>query len=166
MIEEIEIKTLRVGHFVVEIVQQQGSYNLNSAGYIKNTETIKNLTDKGVKTVNIDRSLSKLVSADKKLSNNLPRTPSVLVEMGKAKALFNESKELQKKMFADAQQGRALSLDPVIELTNKTIDAIFENPNALACVINIRNKDQYLLEHSVSVSVLITIFARFFKYFT
>jgi hypothetical protein len=82
MIEEIEIKTLRVGHFVVEIVQQQGSYNLNSAGYIKNTETIKNLTDKGVKTVNIDRSLSKLVSADKKLSNNLPRTPSVLVEMG------------------------------------------------------------------------------------
>ena len=161
MIEEIKIKTLRVGHFVVEIVQQQGSYNLNSAGYIKSTDTIKNLTNKGVETVNIDSSLTKPASADKKSNNNRSKKPSVIVEMDKAKALFNESKELQKKMFADAQQGLALSLDPVIELTNKTIDAIFENPNALACVINIRNKDQYLLEHSVSVSVLITIFARF-----
>ncbi|MBA6364675.1 HD-GYP domain-containing protein, partial [Colwellia sp. BRX8-8] len=52
---------------------------------------------------------------------------------------------------------------PVIEITNKTIDTVFKNADALACVINIRKKDEYLLEHSVSVSVLMTIFARFLK---
>jgi HD-GYP domain-containing protein (c-di-GMP phosphodiesterase class II) len=161
MIEEIKIETLRVGHFVVEIVQQQGKYNLNSAGYIKHTDNIKNLSQKGVISVNIDNSLTKTITCDKKSSATKAQKPTMIVEIGKAKALFNESKALQKKMFADAQQGKALSLDPVVEVTNKTIDAIFDNASALACVINIRKKDEYLLEHSVSVSVLITIFARF-----
>ena len=48
-------------------------------------------------------------------------------------------------------------------MTDESIDIIFNNPDALTCVLNLRNKDEYLLEHSVSVSVLITIFAFFLK---
>jgi len=46
-------------------------------------------------------------------------------------------------------------------VTNKSIDAIFNSPDSLACMLNIRDKDEYLLEHSVAVSVYITIFARY-----
>ena len=54
-----------------------------------------------------------------------------------------------------------VDLSPVIEVTNKSIDAIFNNSDSLACMINIREKDEYLLEHSVAVSVYITIFAHY-----
>ena len=51
----------------------------------------------------------------------------------------------------------------VQKITDESIDIIFKNPDALACVLNIRIKDEYLLEHSVAVSILITIFGRFLK---
>jgi HD-GYP domain-containing protein (c-di-GMP phosphodiesterase class II) len=63
-------------------------------------------------------------------------------------------------VFEDAFLGKALDLAPVVEITDKTIEAIFKNPDALACIINIRAKDEYLLEHSVSVAILMTIFSR------
>lgn len=164
MIEEIEISKLCVGHYVVEITKQQGKYNLNQAGHIKNSNVIQNLVAKGVESVIIDKSKTLPVEKLSPPTNNALNKSSVIVEIDKAKELFNESKMLQKKLFSDALHGRELSLAPVLAVTNKTIDAIFENSDALACVINIRKKDEYLLEHSVSVSILITIFARFLNF--
>jgi HD-GYP domain-containing protein (c-di-GMP phosphodiesterase class II) len=171
MIVEIKISELAKGHFVVDIVKQRGSYNLTGAGHIKSTKVIDNLRNKGVESLLIDNNKTLTFDADghvigvnehdtvKTKSNNSP----IILEITKAKKLFNESKNIQRQVFADAQQGRELNLTPVIEITNKTIDTVFKNADALACVINIRKKDEYLLEHSVSVSVLMTIFARFLK---
>jgi len=171
MIVEIKISELVKGHFVVDIVKQRGTFNLTNAGHIKNTKVIDNLRIKGVESILIDT--SKTLTFDEqghvigateeaspnKESNNSP----IILEITKAKQLFNESKNIQRQVFSDAQHGRELNLTPVIEITNKTIDTVFKNADALACVINIRQKDEYLLEHSVSVSVLMTIFARFLK---
>jgi HD-GYP domain-containing protein (c-di-GMP phosphodiesterase class II) len=170
MIVEIKISALLKGHFVVDIAKQQGAYNLTNPGHIKNTKVIDNLRSKGVESLLIDTSKTLTFDAgDNIIGNNKTGTESVskksliILEITKAKKLFNESKEIQRQIFADAQYGRALNLTPVIEITNQTIDTVFKNPDALACVINIRKKDEYLLEHSVSVSVLMTIFARFLK---
>ena len=51
----------------------------------------------------------------------------------------------------------------MIDVTNKSVDAIFNSPDSLACMVNIREKDEYLLEHSVAVSVYMTIFAHHLK---
>ena len=170
MIIEIKISELIKGHFVVDIAKQQGSYNLTSPGHIKSTNIINNLLSKGVESLLIDDNktltfdITGNIITNKKLDTKpLKNTSSVLLEITKAKTLFNEAKNIQRKIFADAQQGRELNLTPVIEITNKTIDTVFKNADALACVINIRQKDEYLLEHSVSVSVLMTIFASFLK---
>jgi HD-GYP domain-containing protein (c-di-GMP phosphodiesterase class II) len=170
MIVEIKISELLKGHFVVDIAQQQGTYNLSSPGHIKNTNVIGNLRNKGVEILLIDDSKTLTFDSEGHIigNENLKTKPSksispVLLEITKAKELFNESKNIQRQIFADAQQGRELNLTPVIEITNQTIDTVFKNADALACVINIRKKDEYLLEHSVSVSVLMTIFARFLK---
>lgn len=56
--------------------------------------------------------------------------------------------------------GKDINLTSVKEITNRATDAIFKNQDALACILNIRIKDEYLLEHSVSVSILMTIFAK------
>ena len=57
--------------------------------------------------------------------------------------------------------GNLVDLSPVAELTDQMIELIFDNSDALACIINIRKKDDYLLEHSISVSILISILANY-----
>jgi len=80
-----------------------------------------------------------------------------------AKKTFDAAKHAQSKILLDIKQGRAVDPEPIKELTNQSIETIFENPDALTCILNIRNKDEYLLEHSVSVSILISIFSRYLK---
>ncbi len=163
MIVEIDISDLVVGHYVLEIVKQKSHYSLSSAGLIKNEAVIQHLIKKGVESVLIDKSKSKLPVDEPSVEPATQSHGPVILEVRKAKEIFDQSKEIQKKVFDDALHGKSLDLTPIVEITNQTIDEIFKNADALACVINIRNKDEYLLEHSVSVSVLMTIFARFLK---
>mgnify|MGYP000049773546 CR=1 FL=1 len=164
MIEEVDISELTIGHYVVDIVRQKGTYSLTQSGHIKNHAVIQNLIAKGVESLLIDTAKTLTDSNDSTNSEpeNAPHSPAIL-EINKAKKLFHESKVIQRQVFEDAQLGRELNLSPIIDVTNKTIETIFRNPNALTCVINIRKKDEYLLEHSVSVSVLMSIFARYLK---
>ncbi|WP_206485166.1 HD-GYP domain-containing protein [Thalassotalea sp. G2M2-11] len=163
MIVELEISKLKVGHYVVDIVNQSSNFSLSQPGHVKTDAVIQHLINKGVKTVLIDK--SKTLFPNKKAATPPQRTDnaSVVFNVQKAKQIFSESKEIQKKVFADAQEGLALDVEPIIDITDQTINEIFKNSDALACVINLRNKDEYLLEHSVSVSILMTIFARYLK---
>jgi len=161
MIVSVHISELKVGHFVVSIDEQQGVLKLTNAAHIKSIKVINNLKNKGVSTVLIDTDKTLTPKNELIPSPQTTKKQTVLANLKVAKDLFHQSKNIQKKLFADAQHGLPLDIDPVKDITDRTISTIFENSDALACVINIRNKDEYLLEHSVSVSVLMTIFARF-----
>ncbi|MCJ8318960.1 MAG: HD-GYP domain-containing protein [Colwellia sp.] len=174
MIVEKKIEELLMGHYVIAIVKQTGTFTLNSAGHIKKQAIIDHFKNKGVLSVSIDTSktLQETPSKATLLANKAPEefiasvpvpAPPSILEVTRAKELFNHSKSIQQQIFNDAFNGKALDLEPVKNITNKTIEAIFNNPDALACVINIRIKDEYLLEHSVSVSILMSIFARHLK---
>jgi len=160
MIEEVKISELVVGYYVVDIATQQNNYSLSAPGVIKNKDVINNLENKGVTSVLVDKSKTVLSEA-----NSAPRKDrqTIAKEVKEAKAIFDQSKTIQKKVFADALAGCDLDLAPVIEATNKTVDAVFNSPDSLACVVNIREKDEYLLEHSVAVCVYMSIFARHLK---
>jgi len=154
---EIDISELKVGHYVVKIAKQLGNFNLASAGHIKSEKVINNIKSKQVLSVLIDE--SKTINTS---SANDPKT-KISAEVKQAKAIFDESKNIQKSLFSQALSGADLDLTPVIGVCNKSIDAIFNNPDSLACIVNIREKDEYLLEHSVAVSVYITLFARYLE---
>ena len=157
MIIKVSINDLKKGHFVVDIVEQQGTYNLARAGHIKSNDIILGLQAKGVNSVLIDTTKT----IDEALKTNLPeqleKSGPLILEVAKAKNIFKQSKQIQQQILLDAQQNRPIDLAPIIEVTNHIITAIFKNPDALVCVINIRDKSQYLLEHSVSVLSLIHI---------
>ncbi|MCW8833379.1 MAG: HD-GYP domain-containing protein [Colwellia sp.] len=155
MIVEVNITELKVGHYVEKIGKQRGSFNLTASGHIKSNNVINNLKSKNIFTVFIDKSKSIEIP-----DSNNPRA-KIIAEIKQAKAIFNESKNIQQSLFSQALSGANIELSPVIEVCNKSIDAIFNNPDSLACIVNIREKDQYLLEHSVAVSVYITLFARY-----
>lgn len=156
MLKEKTINELNVGDFVVEIASQVGSYTLTASGHIKNEAVINNLKRKQVHSVIVDTSKAKSISK--------PSKKQIIAEQVKqAKEIFNQSKSIQKKLFNDALTGATIELGPVVDVTNKSIDAIIESPDSLACMVNIRAKDEYLLEHSVAVSVYMTLFARYLE---
>lgn len=157
MIVEKQLTELNIGHYVTDIAKQNGTFSLSSPGHIKSLKVINNLKNKDVISVFIDDTKT-LIQAEKKKSK-----AEITAEIKQAKEIFSESKDIQKSLFSQALSGTAVDLKPVIEVTNKSVDAIFNSPDSLACMINIREKDEYLLEHSVAVSVYITIFAHYLK---
>ena len=160
MIVEKQLTELNIGHYVTKIAKQNGKFSLSAPGHIKNNKVISHLKSKKVISVFIDDSKT-IPNPALATSNNHKAKDRTLIkaEIKEAKAIFSESKKIQKKLFAQALTGMPVDLAPVIQVTNKSVDAIFNNPDSLACMINIREKDEYLLEHSVAVSVYITIFA-------
>ena len=158
---EKNISELTIGHYVVKIIKQEGNFSLTAAGHIKSNAVISHLKSKNVYIVLIDESKT-LKSTKKESIVTETKTSTITREnLIEAQEIFNESKDIQNKLFHDALSGSTLDLSPVIDVTNKSIDAIFSNPDSLACMLNIRKKDEYLLEHSVAVSVYITLFGRY-----
>ena len=182
MIIEKDIARVSIGSYVVEIVKQKGEHKIKQKGWIRDLRAIEKLIDLGVERVSIDTAKTlqeegqknketyNLNTTDQSLkgsnselntsfSNKPKKATSTSIE--EAKAIFNEAKEIQKRVLDDVVSGRQLELKPINEITEKTTEAIFDNPDALACIINIREKDEYLLEHSTAVSILMSVFARF-----
>jgi putative nucleotidyltransferase with HDIG domain len=48
-------------------------------------------------------------------------------------------------------------------MASSFMDSVVRNQNALACLSRIRDKDSYLLEHSVNVAVLMSILGKYLK---
>lgn len=163
MLIEKELSELIVGHYVVKIIAQEGDFSLRAAGHIKSKTVINHLKNKKVYRVLIDESKTITANAVKAESEpEIEKNDRIDVKnLKEAQQIFNESKSIQKQLFSDALSGSSLDLSPVVEITNKSIDAIFDSPDSLACMLNIREKDEYLLEHSVAVSVYITLFSRY-----
>lgn len=81
-------------------------------------------------------------------------------EIGRAAKLYNEAKALQQKAFNDLKAGRPVAIGHMQDMAGAMMDSIFRNQDALLCMSRIREKDAYLLEHSVNVSLLMTLFGR------
>ena len=175
MIVEKDIARLSIGSYVVAIVKQRGTHQLRHQGWVKDLRVIEKLIELGVERVSIDTSKvleketkkSEDIQIDKKKSStNRPpkyKNKNRAKSLKQAKLLFDEAKQIQQKIFDDILAGCQVEFQAVKEITQQTTETIFDNPDALACIINIRAKDDYLLEHSASVSILITIFARHLK---
>lgn len=180
MIIEKNVSQLAIGAYVVGIVKQKGNHKIKSPGWVRDFHVIDSMIHQGVIRVSVDT--SKKLSADDGINqndfsvSNLSETAKVtnkphLIKridyserLLHAKQLFTTAKALQRQVLSDIQNGQFIDAKPIIEVLTESIDLIFENSDALACVINIRKKDDYLLEHSISVSILISILGCYVGY--
>ncbi len=168
MFKEKLLTQLSVGHYVVKIAKQDNNFSLSAPGHITAKTVINNLKNKRVSSVIIDESKTICTQETATLAKTATNPTSTInqslaTQAQHAKEIFSESKKIQKELFHTALSGANINLSPVIEITNKSVDAIFNSPDSLAFMVNIRKKDEYLLEHSVAVSVYLTLFARYLK---
>ena len=166
----LSITELQPGMYVVSVHKQKGNVEIKTQGWARTEAVIEQLKKKGVLELVVDLSKTleqpKTETAAQSEPVQLPITArsrekvSFEQELGQANVLYQQAKGLQKKAFADIQAGRELNLQPFQDCATGFIDSVFRNQDALLCISRIREKDAYLLEHSVNVSILITIFAK------
>ncbi|EWH10442.1 metal dependent phosphohydrolase domain-containing protein [Catenovulum agarivorans DS-2] len=171
----IPLSEVKVGMYVIEVTKQTGQVAVKTSGWVKKPEVIQVLRKKGVVEVAIDP--DKSIQADKDQSRvditqhrqsterkDTIKPTKVALEMKKAKKLYSEALDLQNKVINGIKQGHALDIEPIKELTSQLIDSIFRNEEALACMTRIRDKDAYLYEHSLNVSILMAMFAKHLQF--
>ncbi len=171
MLKTILISELKPGMYVQGVVKQQGSVKVKSEGWVRTQAAINKLAKSGIFEVSVDPDKFIDLNAEKNSdsSENAIETPkfdptkataSFSSEANKAKKLYTEAKQLQSKAFDDIRAGRKIDVAPFKQVASGFIDSVFRNQDALACMTRIREKDAYLLEHSINVSVLMSIFAK------
>ncbi|WP_440055286.1 HD-GYP domain-containing protein [Pseudoalteromonas sp. T1lg65] len=174
----IGINELEPGMFVVNVVKQTGQIAVKSKGWVRTAASIEKLKNCGVIEITVDPSkrLSehppteaaeepKEVEQPPKTQTEDPpdpfeKTVSVESELQLATKLYEEAKSLQQKAFENVKTGKAIEIDAFKEVASGFIDSVFRNQDALACITRIREKDAYLLEHSVNVSILMAIYCK------
>ena len=81
-------------------------------------------------------------------------------EMQVARELIARTRELVFRLMEDARLGHSLDVAGAKKLVADTIDSILRNPDALACLIQMKKRDEYTALHSLRVSVLALTFGR------
>ncbi|KMT65546.1 HD-GYP domain-containing protein [Catenovulum maritimum] len=167
--KKIPIAELQPGMYVTQVTKQNGQVEVKTKGWAKTDKIITQLKLKGVLEVAIDPDKTIIDETEEKADSELPETAKEVVpfktqtvekELKKARKLYDEAQQLQKKALGDIQAGRKIDVKPIQEFTSSMIDSIFRNQDALTCMTRIREKDAYLYEHSLNVSILMAMFAR------
>jgi putative nucleotidyltransferase with HDIG domain len=98
--------------------------------------------------------------------NNRPGTPAYAdlatleQEMPQARRLYRETLVLAHEVMEDTRMRHGINAPGAKKAVRKMVESVIRNPDALACFIHIREKEEYTAQHSLRVSILAMIFGR------
>ncbi len=166
-VKSISIKDLKVGMYVEAILEQSGKKQVVQQGLIKDSDVLHSLKKSGVLKVSVNLSKSqlenKLETADKSSVETIDKKSlsGNSKDVTAARRLYDQAKVLQAKTLQSFKDGQVIDIKPIAEVSDHLVDLLFNSKDALLCASMIRTKDEYLLEHSINVSILLATFARF-----
>ncbi|GAB3013047.1 HD domain-containing phosphohydrolase [Bowmanella dokdonensis] len=169
MLKTIGIDELEPGMYVDSIARQTGKIKIRSQGRVSSQTMIHKLKEQGILALVIDAGkqlpaepipVEHYSSEPASVSRLSGKRVSFDAEIERAKALYAQGKALQKKLFNGVKRGLPLDLAIPAEFSNKLVESLDRHPDALLCLTRIRQKDSYLLEHSLNVSILLAHFAK------
>ncbi len=157
--------------FVHAITDKKGKLSVKSQGHVKQACMIDILKKKGVVTLVIDTSkqLSELQNIKDDIGNegsledcnkDVSLEISFSSEIDRASKLYQQGKVIQKSLLRSVKNGLPYDEQISKEFATEMVSSIDRNSNALLCLTKIRDKDDYLLEHSLNVAVLLANFGK------
>ena len=94
-----------------------------------------------------------------------PATPTPQARLqqsvGQAKQTHENAKAVITKVFDDCRAGGGLNIDAIAQVVPPVIDSVLDSPDAMACVVRMRAKDQYTYNHALATSVWSVVFGKF-----
>jgi HD-GYP domain-containing protein (c-di-GMP phosphodiesterase class II) len=190
MLKKISVEDLKPGMYVTSITQKGVDLGDNQReGRIKDNTTIIALQQKGIKELHIDTEqgddsedavpienaqqetqIEERQLADEIHTSSLETKESIDIqaasfehEIKRAGKIHNQALGLISNALEAVQNGHAVDTQPFEEMASSFMDSVVRNKNALACLSRIRDKDSYLMEHSVNVGVLMSILGTYLK---
>lgn len=177
MIKQIPIEDLKVGMYVSDANTKWIPHGPKTKeGKILKEGIIEKLCQMGVKHVYIDTEKGidadgltrQEVEADRQekldvaAENELAygKKTEASVEMGRAIEIHHEAKDLVDRALDKVRAGEGVDVNVTTALADNIVGSVLRNQDALLCLGRIRNKDSYLMEHSINLSVLMTAFGK------
>ena len=173
---KIPIGSLTIGMFVTAI-EHSKRVNLTNAGRVSNDKAIAQLIQSGVQYVWVDSELSLKGSVFKLAAQSIndeqpeavefrvskPKVQSRFTQQKRASKIIQEAKGLAYKLISQTFEGKVIDVMDIDEWADDMIESVLVNSDALHCVSALRNKDKYLLEHSVNVACLLVSFGKYLQ---
>lgn len=169
----IPVQKLQIGMYVTGIASQREQMVISRPGCISSVEQLAALRARGVLEVWVDTTRTRTDTTsgqqpDAAIEAQGPSTATGGRDPGSAarKAsrihrLYKEAKTMQSKLFRSLKRGEPLQIAALEAIADELVDSIFENRDALFCLARIRDKDSYLMEHSLNVAMLLANFGRY-----
>jgi HD-GYP domain-containing protein (c-di-GMP phosphodiesterase class II) len=167
MLQKVEIDNLCSGMFVTKVTKQLAKVRITSGGRLTSENDIASMRQKGILQVEIDLAKSThLATLDD--SEDVVELDSYINASGMSYeqqldatlALYDQAKNVHSSTMKQFVKGKVRNLQEVEEISRTIVDRAFECEDAIAIVTLIKDHANYLLEHSINCSVLMTIFGR------
>jgi putative nucleotidyltransferase with HDIG domain len=81
-------------------------------------------------------------------------------EFAIAREVHHLAKQVVDQVLEDARLGKSVDSSGAKEAVANIIDSVIRNRDALVCLAQIKNKDEYTAQHSINVSILSVAFGR------
>ena len=92
-----------------------------------------------------------------------PRYQDVTIleeEIGRAREIVTETREAVYDIMGDVRLGRSIDTTAAKKVVADMVDSVIRNPDALMCLNQLKDKDEYTALHSLRVCVLALAFGR------
>lgn len=80
-------------------------------------------------------------------------------ELDNARSIYTDATKVIHSLLEDVRLGKRVELEHIEPVTEKIVNSVFRNKDALISLTRIKDRDQYTFMHSVSVSGLMASFA-------
>lgn len=147
---------------------------------IKNQSQVDKLVSHGIKyvTINTERGADcedkPVLDSNERshlspMPNEQPKPPvrqektdpvSIEEELPRAREIRSNVTNVVKSIFHDARMGKAIGVKAVKEQVGDIVDSVFRNKDALLCLTNLKDYDDYTFIHCVNISILAVSFGR------
>lgn len=160
---KVPIERIDIGMYISEVTPGLSDIGFNTKGMVSKKGTIERLALSGIKELYIDVSKGKnsdysLPVRDK--NHRVSAVKTLAQERQNAEKVYGEAVSLVGSLMKDVKMGNPIDVGPVEELADDINNSVLSNASALLCLSQIREKDQYLLEHSINVGILMGVLSR------
>lgn len=160
---KVPIEHIDIGMYISDVTPGLSGVGFNTKGMISQKGTIERLVLSGIKELYIDASKGKNSDYSVPVRGKNHRTSTLKTlaqERQNAEKVYGEAVSLVGSLMKDVKMGNPIDVGPVEDLADDINNSVLNNANALLCLSQIREKDQYLLEHSINVGILMGVLSR------
>lgn len=165
MIKKIPASQLKIGMYVNDLDRVWANHPFAwNCFTVADADTLKKISAAGIAELEIDTENGADAEATySERSTYAPKLIAGLSPVGQfnyAKNLYSNASKLMEDMMKDVRVGKPVVTEQCEPVVENIIDSMYTFPSAFLPLAQIKNRDEYTFQHSVSVSALAVAFGK------